>query len=210
MRFRLALPIVVLLLAPTACGRVLCDNPLTSPAEAKADSRLRGLYSIRGTQPDLVYLLPRKNSATVDVIFIDRAEPKSGRETSGAWRCDAFPSRLGGRTYLNARSCLPDSKNGVTAPSDRYDIVRYEFGEDGVLVIRLMNTGPVVEAIDSGQLTGKRDCTGGVFSECKPLVSAKSAELAAFVASTDDASLFKEEHRLRPVPFPKLSDAAQE
>jgi hypothetical protein len=218
MRFRLALPTVVLLLASTACGRVLCENPLTSPADAKADGRLSGLYSApQGINPDLLYLLPRKNSGTVDVIFMRRGKPRPGAETVGATRCDAFPSRVGDRTYLNARCPgWGDFKNVAIAPSDRYDIIRYEFREDGALAIRWMDTDPVVKAIENGQLAGTPNCrersrTVGSDRECNPLVAATSAELAGFVASSDDTRLFSGEGwQFRPVPFPKLSAAAQE
>jgi hypothetical protein len=223
MRLGFALTVMLAMVTSAACQRprILCEKPLVLPENAWRDSRLPGIYvfdkDLRENNPRsrLVLISLRweqeraressseaggipqtqtlRASGTLDVLVVGGDE-----RLPGLTRCDAFASRIGSRTYLNARCPgFKDMKDQAIVASDRYDILRYDFGPDGVLAIRWMSPAAVSVAIEGEELSGS-----------VKLVSSASSDLAAFVAKSDDAFV-REGMLLRRVSMAKAPAAPQ-
>src|SRR5262249_42420578 len=109
-------------------------------------------------------------------------------------RFEAWRTVLNGKAYLNLRRT-----EGNVADMPKLTIIAYDLGENGTLVLRLMDTKAVIAAIEAGKLKGR--FKRGTYVD-EATITSPRAELAAFLASSDRDALFPD----KSGPLRKLPD----
>lgn len=175
-------------LAPLLAALALCScvppesvHPLSDPAHQQPDPRLSGTFvgDVNGSR-GVLHLFP-KTGPFLDLVLVGDDKEKGAVVLT----FDAFPSTLGGRTYLNLRrkTFLPPYADG-TEIAPAYIFARYEFRKDSALTLWTMDDTLVEQAIKAGTLEG-------AVGERALQLTASTAALAAFVVAADDSKLFK-------------------
>jgi hypothetical protein len=173
--------ILSLLIVLAACEPPESKNPLSDPAAAKPDARLIGLWvSHKNDEDGYLHIVPAKGAA-VDLVLVV-PDKDNGAATL---HFTAFPSTIGGKTYLNVRKKTFTDKwsdHFEVAPS--YFFVRYSFAKDGALSLAYMDDDVVKKAIAARSLAGE------VGAAVK--ITADSAALASFIQKATEPKLFAE------------------
>lgn len=168
------------LLVAVSCGPPGSKHPLTDPAAAKADPRLAGTFvgALEGART-VLHLFP-KTGASLDLVLVGDDKEKG----AAVLVFDAFPSVVGGRTYLNLRSKTFQGPYGEDPKlAEEWIFARYEVSPRGALTLWVMTEDEVKAAVEAGKLQGQ-------VTEGDVHLTASSPELAAFVAAADPAKLF--------------------
>jgi len=211
--------VLAMALAAAACGPT-SQNPLSPPENARPDPSLQGVWAVQLSgetkQKQRVLVSVLSGGAWVEAVSVTHDEDAEGRAPHLAvGRCEAFPTVLRGRTYLNAR-CSENDSLEIPATAE-FHIVRYDV-KRGTLWLRLMKDGPIRAAIRDGLLSAREEPPGALYHEIH--LTASSEQLARFVASADDAELFATvpsafmrrvplSPPLLPPPLPARKPAAQ-
>lgn len=174
--------LAALLFAAALCSCVPPESvhPLSDPAQQKPDPRLSGTFTgdLNGSRT-VLHLFP-KTGPYLDLVLVGDDGEKGGVVLT----FDAFPSTIGGRTYLNLRHkkfLAPYADGTEIVPG--YIFARYEVRKDGTLTLWTMDETLVKKAVEAGTLAGS-------VGERAVQLTASTAELSAFVAGADDALLF--------------------
>jgi hypothetical protein len=180
-RYHEAMRILSLLMVLAACEPPDSKNPLSDPAAAKPDPRLTGLWiSHKNNEDSYLHVVPGKG-ATVDLVLVVPDKDKG----AATLHFTAFPSVIGGKSYLNLRKkSFTDKWSDHFEVSPTYFFVRYSFAKDGALSLAYMDDDVVKQAIAAKSLAG----------EISPAVkiTADSAALAGFIQKSTDPKLFSE------------------
>ena len=163
-----------------SCEPPKSKNPLSAPASAKADLRLNGLWrgDVNGSFVSL-HVVP-KEGAAIDLVLVG----EDGTKGAFGLTFDAFPSNIGGQSYLNLRAKTFKGEYADSAEiGSEYIFAAYEIGKNGALMIGNMSAKLVEDAIKAGTLKGTSD-------ERVVHLTAESSALAAFVQSADASKLF--------------------
>jgi hypothetical protein len=187
----LLLVAAVLLATLGSCKPPRSHHPLSDPAQAKADTRLPGLWS--GKTPDgeaaFLYVVQR-SGALVDLVLLG----DDGDKGAAVLHYDAFPTVLDGKGYLNLRRRSFKGEYGEGPQVDsEYIFARYQVSRDGTLTLAVMEDDPVEEAVKAGTLEGK-------IEDGEVALSADSDHLADFVRRSDGAKLFRTVATFKRVP----------
>ncbi len=155
-------------------------HPLADPAQAKADSRLAGLWSIRVDNEDMfLHFIPRSDGWT-EIVSVSHSK----NNESGEWTVfRMFPTRIDGRDYMNVRF-IAEAKEIST--SKRFYLARYQLSQDGALTMWSMKRKPAIAAIKGG-LRGS--VKKGAFVD-EVILKANTAELVEFLHRADVETLF--------------------
>lgn len=155
-------------------------HPLSDPAQAKVDSRLIGLWSARIDNEDaILHFVPRSDGWTEIVMVTYRNQREDGE-----WSVfRMFPSRIGGKNYMNVRFIAEAAER---APSKRFHLARYRLSQDGALTVWSMSAPAGRSAIKAGLKGSIRKARFGD----DIVIEAKPAELAEFLRGTDTEKLF--------------------
>jgi len=195
-RMRPAIFALLMLVGLAGCLPV-SQNPLSSPEDAAADSRLPGVWYGRSGE-DTIYLhFVAGKGAQMDAVEVDHQ--KDGDAHTNIYT--VFPSVLGAGHYLNIRE-----KAGAEKP---YYFARYRIADSGALTIWLMGETPAAKAVKNKKIAGKittKDSGGGK-AERDITLTASSEELAAFVRKSDPEILFGEKFgTFKKLVLPSLDD----
>jgi len=184
-----------LLLLTSAC-LVETEATLADPDPKSVDTRLLGAwYTAKGGEVVLFSVVADDSKPGIYRVAFVNINPHadSGIE---ALRYQAWRTVVNGHSYLNVRRT---SGSGTDTPA--LTIVSYDFGNDGTLVLRLMDTKQVIAAIEAGKLKGR--FTKGRYVD-EATITASRAEMAAFIAGADHDALFATKtgalHRLAESP----------
>jgi hypothetical protein len=187
---------IVLAMAAAACGAT-SQNPLSRPEDARPDPSLPGVWTVQVKgemkQKQTVLVSVFSGGAWVEAVSVTHEEEAEGRaphlEVS---RCEAFPTVLRGRKYLNVRC---SENNSLETPATaEFRILRYDVKKD-TLRLRDIRDAPIEAAIRKGLLSARHEPLPGSSLYHEIHLTASSEQLARFVASADDAELFS------PVPL---------
>lgn len=155
-------------------------HPLSDPAQAKADSRLAGLWSIRIENEDMfLHFIPRSDGWT-EIVSVSY---RNNRE-AGDWTVfRMFPTRIDGRDYMNVRFIAEAEER---SKSKRFYLARYQLAQDGALTLWSMGRKPAIAAIKAGlRGTVKK----GSFVD-EVIVKANTAALVEYLHRADVENLF--------------------
>lgn len=107
------------------------------------------------------------------------------------------------RTVLNGQSYLSIRRiGGSMSDTPALTILSYDLGEDGSLVLRMMQPKQVIAAIEAGKIKGTFK-KGQYVDEAK--ITSPRTELAAFIAGADRDALFA----IKTDPLRKLPDTGK-
>jgi hypothetical protein len=174
---RIALALFLL----AACEPPESTQPLSDPAAAKADPHLSGHFAGRVNDADcFLHLAPGKGAAT-DLVLVVHEKDKGAFVLH--WQ--AFPTTLGGKTYLNLqRKTFPDRYGEKFDLSPGFIFARYAVGKDGSITLWQMQEEPLKAAIAAHALDGE-------VKDDNVFLRAPTPRLAAFVEKADPQKLFK-------------------
>lgn len=186
---RSAAPILLAFALIASCKPPKAKHPLSDPAQAKPDPRLAGLWSgtmERGRAPVMLYAVQRSGALLDLVLFGD-----DGERGAAVLHFEAFPTVLGGKTYLNLRHKVLLGEYGETPQVDaEYLFARYELAGDGSLKLSLMDEDAIKKAVADKRLEGSEEA-GAV------MITAGTPQLSEFVRKADPARLFSRVASLR-------------
>jgi hypothetical protein len=129
---------ILLLASVGSCDPALFKNPLTDPAQVKAEPKLTGTWGGRDSQTEFVFFVEPREDQHLDVLLVGRG----AGDGIGNIGFDAFPSTVGGKTYLNMREKIfTDSFANKFTLKERYMLVRYELTADTLSLSYLENEG---------------------------------------------------------------------
>jgi hypothetical protein len=155
-------------------------HPLADPAQAKADSRLAGLWLTRIDNEEMfLHFIPRSDGWTEIVSVSYRNDHEGGEWT--VFRM--FPSRIDGRDYMNVRFIAEAEERST---SKRFYLARYQLDQDGALTLWSMKRKPAIAAIEGG-LPGS--VKKGRFVD-EIIIKANTAELVEYLRQADVKALF--------------------
>ena len=183
----------VSLLAIAGCEPPQSVNPLSDPATAKADPRLKGVFvaSLDGGEAWL-HVNPRAAGPVVDVVLIGHDDQQGAM----VLHYEGFATQIGKGSYLNLRAKkFEDILDQRYTLSPMYIFARYEIAKDGALTLSVMDDGPATKAIRKKEIEGKLS-EGGLAADSNAvtghgtLLTADSAKLSAWVAKSTDQELF--------------------
>ncbi|MBI4862975.1 MAG: hypothetical protein HY815_22335, partial [Candidatus Riflebacteria bacterium] len=181
---------------------VACDsrNPLASPGSCQADSRLLGAWRSSLKGESAYWYVGKLEYATGEtapdsLLRFERFERGRGgvRREGGL----AFPTTIGGRTYLNIlvvpQDRLAEVRRGpwrkeLLVQDHGFLLVHYRFVGDG-LVIRPVNESVKSELIEAGRVKGTLERWG-------PDTFTDTSENVARLVATEHDRLFKAEEML--------------
>jgi hypothetical protein len=184
-----------------SCEPTRSTNPLSDPATAKADARLTGLWT--GTVKDgdvaTLEILPHGKGAAIDFVLIG----DDGDKGAFVIQFDAFPSVIGGKSYLNLRPKIAQGEFGDPAAkvSDLYLFARYEVAKNGDLTLWTTKDEVMKDAVTSKALEGTVDHDDVKLSE-------STAKLSAWVEKAPETlwnkfGTFKKLSSIRSAKTPK-------
>jgi len=182
---RRALVLFVVLAALAACIPE-SRHPLSPVEQARADTRLAGLWSGRLIESELdvlVQFVPRGSGMT-DILLIADVSPDNTADAGwSAYRM--FPSRLGGRDFMNIRLLSNDGKP-AGEEGENYLLCRYRFEADGRLGVWRLSQEAAKSAVENGKLAG--EIREGLTTDV--VLTAPGADLADFFAGDAGESYF--------------------
>lgn len=157
------------------------ENTLAEPDPKVKDDKLIGTwYSAEGGEVVMFQVAADEaGSGTYRAVYV--AVRAGGEKAVEFEQYNVWLTAVGGQTYLNV------VRTGGTGTSPKTMIVAYDFGTDGTLVVRLMDTKFTAAAVDAGKLKG-RVKKGQYVDEVT--ITASRAELVAFIASAKRDELF--------------------
>lgn len=175
------------------CEPPLSVNPLSDPASAKADPRLKGVFvaNLDGGEAWL-HFNPRSAGPVVDVVLIGHDDQQGAM----VLHYEGFATQIGSASYLNLRAKKFDDildQRYTLAPM--YLFAKYEIAKDGALTLSVMDDEPATKAIRKKEIDGKVS-EGGALSDEKivtghgTILTADSAKLSAWVSKSTDLELF--------------------
>ena len=194
-------PFLLLLLMGLAGCLPVSENPLSSPDDATADTRLAGVwYGKSGEDTVYLHFLAGKG-ARMDAVEVDHR----GNGDAHALIYTVFPSVIGTGHYLNIQE-----KAGTDKP---YYLARYQLTGAGTMTIWLMGETAAAKAVKSKKIAGK--ITLKDLGDEKPTrnitLTADSDALAAFVRKSDPEVLFGEKFgTFKKLVLPSLESPAPE
>ena len=196
-QMRRAIFTLLMLMGLAGCLPV-SQNPLSSPEDATADSRLPGVWYGRSGEDTIFLHFVAGKGAQMDAVEVDHQ--KDGDAHANIYT--VFPSAIGAGHYLNIRE--------KAATEKPYYFARYHIAESGVLTIWLLGETPAARAVKNKEIAGKittKD-SGGEKAERDITLTASSEELAAFVRKSDPEILFGEKFgTFKKLVLPSLEDA---
>ena len=174
------------------CEPPQSTHPLSDPATAKADPRLKGVFvaNLDGGEAWL-HFNPRAAGPVVDVVLIGHDDQQGAM----VLHYEGFATQIGTGSYLNLRAKkFEDILDQRYSLSPKYIFARYEIRKDGALTLSVMDDGPATKAIRKKEIEGKLS-EGGISDENAvtghgTLLTADSAKLSAWVAKNADPELF--------------------
>jgi len=179
------LGLIVCLLAPG------CDDsktPLSDPQTAKADNRLVGVWRWRGENGEVTYYhVGHAGEKFADSMMRIVSIKHDQGKVEPPEEYLAFPTVLGGKTYLNVvvdqkQVKKLDETGWKTDVVDRYALFKYQV-DGGKLVVWLIDEDAKERAIKSGKVKG-------VVEPNKPPKFTDTTEnVARFVAEAGDSLL---------------------
>jgi len=165
------------------------DQPLGPTGQAKEDPALYGVwYATNNDSPAWFHIYRPTEAAagTIEVVIVSQ-DADGGGDTE-FYR--GHLSDLDGLHFANVQGPVTGD-----AASGSYYLVNYRIAADGALELRLLKEATVEAAIAADRLTGERTAEG------KPTdhVTDTPEQLRAFIAATDQTSLFEDPIRLEPI-----------
>ena len=167
----------------TACLPVTSTSPIGATAGYKADPQLTGMWkSQAGDSGSIGYFtfFPQKDGS-FKVILLDPPAPGD----SGSWMgFEIHAARLGSYQYMDVR----ETDDGGKPPDPRlaHVPVFYHVGENGSLVLYLMDEDAAKAAIKAGKISGRVE--SGDFGDVT--LAAAPAALDALLGTTAGRALF--------------------
>lgn len=173
--------LVLALFALGSCEPPTSKSPLSDPATAKADPGLSGVFrGVVGDAPAMLHFVPSRGPL-VDVVVVGVDDDKG----AVVLHYEAFPTRLGDKTYLNLRAKRFRGAYATEVElADEYIFVRYALAPDGTLGLWAMNPEPAEASVGKGALAG-------TIVDGQVRLTGDSAAVAAFVRGAEDAALFR-------------------
>lgn len=181
-------------------------NPLSTPATSVIDSRLEGIYVARRDKKDddlaaWHFHYRGENGANgqvrvtpwLDILSIELQ--KAGGLKGESYR--ALATHLGGRDYLSFVVVGADKDKGKVS---LFSFARYEVNWSGELRVWIIDQDAVAAAIRAGKIKGTVEVNKKLKTE-NVMLTDSTDHLAAFVAASDPAKLFKD----KPLVFYRLA-----
>lgn len=111
------------LAAVGSCDPAQFKNPASDPAKIKSDPKLTGTWVAHDAKTEFTFFAQEREDHHVDLLLVGRSADDG--VSSIAW--DAFPSAIGGKTYLNLREkVFSDSFGNKYTLKPPFMLVRYE------------------------------------------------------------------------------------
>lgn len=190
-----------------SCAPVTSLNPLSDPNNAVFDERLKGVWHYHTEDNSDVYLHIGK-AADDKTLMLSIEHMKNG--TLSTSRSIMFPTKINNNNYMNVQF----DKHTDDIPADHlgYYFAKYDITNSGKLIINIMDTGKIIEAIEAGKLKGhityrelrdpdNKDGKRRRIDSAKLTDSPKN--ISAFIKQTDDSILFTDTEKHE---FEKLAD----
>jgi|GEM_PF-3831510 hypothetical protein len=138
--------LVALLLASLgSCDPAQFKSPLSDPAKPKLEPKLTGTWGGRDEKTEFVFFVQPREDQHLDLLLVGR----STGDGVGQLVWDAFPTTLGGKTYLNLREKkITDNFANKYTLEPTYSLVRYELHGDTLKLAYLPNDA--LQSIDGG------------------------------------------------------------
>jgi hypothetical protein len=167
-------------------------NPIAPPSMSVTEPRLEGVWQpVPGkgekTGADCYHFHlrwaqdGRLRSPWIDVLGVDHPE-RAGDLTTTKSRM--LPAKIGDRSYLSYAEMKPGR------PAATFEFLRYDFDWRGRLRMWPAEEQPFIDAVRTGKLRGT---VTGKGSSASVVLTDTSERIAAFVAATGDAKLFRSE-----------------
>jgi hypothetical protein len=120
-------------------------------------------------------------SPWIDALGIEHPNREGDMTTT---KIRMLPAKIGNRTYFSYAEVKAND------PSPHFDFLRYDFDWMGRLRIWPAEEQPFIDAVRAGKLRGK---VSGQGSSANVVLTDSSEHIAAFIAATDGAKLFRSE-----------------
>jgi len=147
---------IVVLLTALSCSCIPeSKEPLSSPVEAKIDSRLFGVWHSEVMLNSVyIHISTDKDACKkglMDVIYVDHNQVGP----AFALHFRGFVSTIGDVNYMNLQHCSADPSSEGLICEEYYFFAKYQVAQDGLLRVWLMSEQPVEKAIKAGKLKGQ-------------------------------------------------------
>ena len=167
----------------TACLPVTSTSPIGTTAGYKADAQLTGMWKAQSGDSGSIgyFTFFPQNDGSFKVVLLD--PPISG--DSGGWMVfEIHTARIGAFQYMDARET--DDTGKPPDPKLAHVPVLYRAGENGSLVLYLMDEDAAKAAIKSGKISGTVE--QGDYGDV--ILSAAPAALDALLGTAAGRALF--------------------
>jgi hypothetical protein len=176
---------ILLALGPLVLGLAACipesQNPAGDPAKATTEAALYGLWQADWEDGRLFLHLLDAGHGMVDVFVINHKKGGAGE----ADHYQGFVSSVGQRRIASLQ--LVDSGGEDSGGPATYVFLAYQLDDKGRLDVHFFDDKPFIAAVTAGKLQGQ--VTGQGDSQTV-LLTDETAKLVAFIAATDDATLY--------------------
>lgn len=172
------------------------QNPAGDPAKAVKDPAIFGLWESDWEDGRLFLHVLDGGQGMIEVFTV-------AHKRDGAGEVDhyqGFVADVGKRHIANLQ--LADSGGEDSGEAESYVFVAYQMDANDRLEVHFIDDKPFIAAVAAGKLTGQ---VTGQGEGQTVLLSDDTAKIAAFMAATDDASLYGRGLLFRRV-YPKAGD----
>ena len=172
------------------------QNPAGDPARAVKDPAIFGLWESDWEDGKLFLHVLDGGQGMIEVFTV-------AHKRDGAGEVDhyqGFVANVGKRHIANLQ--LADSGGEDSGEAETYVFIAYQMDPNDRLEAHFIDDKPFIAAVAAGKLTGQ--ITGQGEGQTV-LLNDDTAKIAAFIAATDDASLYSKDLLFRRV-YPKPGD----
>jgi hypothetical protein len=172
------------------------QNPAGDPAKAVKDPAIFGLWEADWEDGRLFLHVLDGGQGMIEVFTV-------AHKRDGAGEVDhyqGFISSVGTRRIANLQ--IADSGGEDSGGAETYDFMAYQMDASGRLDVHFVDDKPFIAAVAAGKLAGQ--VTGQGEGQTVMLTD-DTAKIAAFIAATDDASLYGKDLLFRRI-YPKAGD----
>ncbi len=202
--------LLLLLIAGYSCARVTSLNPLSDPVSVTFDDRLKGVWHYHTEDNTDVYLHFGKadDNKTLMMSIEHLKNGKLSRASSVM-----FPAKINNKNYMSVM--FKEETDDISRDHLGYYFAKYELINNNRLIISIMNTGKIIDAIEAGKLKGEITYRELHLSDRKERkrravdaakLTDSSENIIEFIEKTDDSILFPDSEKNT---FEKLTNYPQ-
>ena len=173
--------LAILAVFAAGCSSVKTEHPVSADPEALDKERLEGMWLVED-----------------EIVHLRFGDDGVGRLAAIDWHGGEFRLRRG--EFIVARAGEGRYVSLRVEGAEEYDLLAYDFAENGDVVVHSEPTGAFARAVEAGRLRGEVRRDG---DDTEVLVASPSDSLLSFLASAPPGDLFEgTTFVLRRLPVP--------